>query len=444
MVIKMIEVITPSSSLYDDSRHVWNMANDKFPAAIAYCKNYDDIKKSILFARRNKKKIRVRSRGNNYCGFSSDDDSFVIDIRNLNEVQINYENKTFTVQGGASAGSVYSLLNGYGYSFPGPSFSNIGISGSVLGGGWSYSSRYLGLSCDSLLEAKLINCDGSLITVNRKINSDLFWALKGAGGGNFGIVVSMTFSLPPKADLVTTFNFYSSSITIENQIKFFNIWQDWISSCPDTINMKCSIINSAYDGPYIYCTGLIYGTPDELINILNPFMSIDGFNLNYENVSPLQASEVISSFYNQSGHFNSYSRFVSNNYSYDEVSSLINIINAPIPDGASSIMLNLYGLGGKIKEVGKYDTAFYYRDSKYIVSLESDFEDNSYAKNINDWIELNSRYIHDITDGSYINFSHYPLDNYLNEYYGENADRLKRINQKYDPLNIFTFKQGIK
>ena len=206
----MIDVITSSSNYYNYARQEWNRSIDKYPTAIAYCKTFDDVKKAVLFAKKNKFKLRIRSGGHNYEGFSIDDGIFVIDISNLNRIEINYENNTVTAEGGASFGQLYNLIGSNGYPFPGASSSTVGVAGLTLGGGWSYSSRYLGLACDYLSEIKLINYEGSIITANKNTNSDLFWALKGSGGGNFGVIVSLTFDLPPKVDLVTTFNIYYS------------------------------------------------------------------------------------------------------------------------------------------------------------------------------------------------------------------------------------------
>ncbi|SCK02080.1 Uncharacterized FAD-linked oxidoreductase yvdP [uncultured Clostridium sp.] len=440
----MIDVITSSSNYYNDARQEWNRSIDKYPTAIAYCKTFDDVKKAVLFAKKNKFKLRIRSGRHNYEGFSIDDGIFVIDISNLNRIEINYENNTVTAEGGTLFGQLYNFIGSNGYPFPGASSSTVGVAGLTLGGGWSYSSRYLGLACDYLSEIKLINYEGSIITADKNTNSDLFWALKGAGGGNFGVIVSLTFDLPPKVDLVTTFNIYYSNISKENQIKFLDIWQHWITTTTDKINMKASIANSSYDGSYIYCTGLLYGTPNELMDILSPFMNIEGFNLTYENVSFLQATEIISSFYNQYERFISYSRFVSREYSHDELSKLIDIINEPRPEGSQSTLLKLYGLGGKVSEINKADTAFYYRNSNYIISIESNFEDNEYKKENTKWIEVKSKYIYNITDGSYINFPYYPLNNYLYEYYGDNYKYLQKVNRKYDPLNTFDFQHGIR
>ncbi len=442
--MKLIEVITPINNYYNDARQVWNRAIDKYPIAIAYCKTYEDVKKSILFARKNNFKIRVRCGGHNYEGFSIADDALIIDISNLNKIQINYECNTVTVQSGAYLGQVYNFLGASEYPFPGGSCPTVGISGVVLGGGWGYSSRYFGLTCDSLLELKMIDYRGCLLTANKNINSDLFWACKGGGGGNFGIVVSMTFKLPPKVDKVTIFNIYYTNPSKDTQLKFLDTWQNWITTTSNKINMKGSIVNSVIDDVNIICTGLLYGTPKKLNKLLVPFSKIEGYELSYEYTSFLQATEIIASVYPRYEYFISYGRFVSETYSYETLKNLIDLINEEKPSGSITTELNVYGLGGQVSEIDKKDTAFYYRDSNYIILLETNFRNNSYKQDNINWINRNSKYIYNITSGSYINFPYYPLPNYLYDYYGGNVQRLKCIKFKYDPLNVFKFPQSIK
>ncbi|KOR25647.1 FAD-binding oxidoreductase [Clostridium sp. L74] len=440
----MMEVITPISNYYDDARQIWNRAIDKYPIAIAYCKTYEDIKKAILFSTKNNLKIRTRSGGHNYEGFSIANKALIIDISNLNKIQINYECNTVTIQSGAFLGQVYNFLGASKYPFPGGSCPTVGISGVVLGGGWGYSSRYLGLTCDSLLELKMIDYKGCLLTANKIINSDLYWACKGGGGGNFGLVVSMTFKLPPKVDKVTVFNIYYTNPSKDTQIKFLNTWQNWITTTSNKINMKCSIVNSASEGMYIICTGLLYGTPKELSKLLVPFSKIENYELSYEYTSFLQASKIIASVYPQYEYFISYGRFVSETYSHETLKKLISLINEERPNGSTTTELNVYGLGGQVSKINKKDTAFYYRNSNYIILIETDFKNNSYKQDNINWINRNSEYIYNITDGSYINFPYCPLPNYLCDYYGRNLQKLRCIKFKYDPLNIFNFPQSIK
>ena len=442
--IKVIEIIKPCSNAYADARQEWNRANDKFPEAIAYCSNYEDVKNAIRGARDKDLKIRVRSGGHNYEGYSTANGAFVIDVSDMNQIIINYTQSTVSVQGGCYLEQLYNVLGARNYPFPGGSCPTVGVSGFALGGGWGYSARYLGLGCDSLIQIEMIDYKGTLITANKKTNSDLFWACRGGGGGNFGIIVSLTFKLPSKVDQVTRFNLYCSQPSEAVQLQFLATWQDWIATAPNEINMKGSISNNGPDGISILCTGLLYGTPEDLKYILSPFLAISGFELSYEYTSFLQATEEIASVYPQYEYFQSSGRFVSNKFSYEQLKKFIDIINEEIPEGSIGTLLNVYGFGGKVSEIDKFSTAFYYRESDYIIYIESDFEDNAYKASNKRWVSKNAIYMNSITEGSYINFPFSPLKNYLCAYYGENLSRLQCVKKTYDPLNVFNFQQSIK
>lgn len=99
------------------------------------------------------------------------------------------------VGGGIKNKKLSAELTSRGYPFPGATCPTVGVSGFVTGVGWGLSCRKFGLGCDSLLEIEMINYKGKLIKANNLKNTDLFWAIKGSGGGNYGVIVSMTFSL---------------------------------------------------------------------------------------------------------------------------------------------------------------------------------------------------------------------------------------------------------
>lgn len=440
----MAEIITPGDSCYSQARLVWNRAINKYPEKIIYCKTIEDVQKAVVYSVEKRLEIRIRGGGHHYEGFSVGNGVIVIDISNLNSIKVDYEKNTFTVQNGIQLGQLYTFIGGKGYPFPGGACPTVCISGLALGGGWGYSSRKYGLTCDSLLELTLVNYKGELITANKHTNSDLFWACKGGGGGNFGVVISMTFKLPLKVDNVTEFEFNIENPSKNTQIEFLDIWQKFITSTVPEINMRGSIYNSIESGININCRGILYGSPDELYELLLPFSKIKGFKLTYNYVSFLQAMFYIGSSYSQYQYFENYGRFVNRFYDYCTLESLVEIVNQPIPEGSEEISLNLYGLGGKISEVEKFDTAFYYRDSFYILLIDTVFKNNCYKEINKDWIKSNIETIYGITEGSYINFPYYPLENYMSEYYGKNKCRLEEVKEMYDPYNIFNFKQSIK
>ncbi|UOW66721.1 FAD-dependent oxidoreductase [Paraclostridium bifermentans] len=440
----MSEIITPGDSYYSQARLVWNRAINKYPEKIIYCTSIEDVQKAVVYSVEKRLKIRIRGGGHHYEGFSIGNGVVVIDVSNLNRIKIDYEKNTFTVQNGIELGQLYTFLGGKGYPFPGGACPTVCISGLALGGGWGYSSRKYGLTCDSLLELTLVNYKGELITANRFTNSYLFWACKGGGGGNFGVVVSMTFKLPSKVNNVTEFEFNIENPSKSTQIEFLDIWQSFITSTVPEINMRGSIYKSTESGLNINCRGLFYGNPDELDELLESFKKLKGFNLTYNYVTFLQAMLYIGSSYSQYQYFENYGRFVNRFYDYCTLESLVDIVNQPMPEGSELISLNLYGLGGKVSEVDKFDTAFYYRDSFYIVHIDTVFKNNCYKEINKAWIKSNINTIYCITEGSYINFPYYPLENYMNEYYGKNKCRLAEVKQMYDPYNIFKFKQSIK
>lgn len=129
--------------------------------------------------------------------------------------------------------------------FPGGKCPTVGVSGFTLGGGWGLSSRLYGLGCDSLIELELVNYEGKLIKANKFSNADLFWACRGAGGGNFGVVVGMTFQLPKPTNTytsVTLVRFFYVDTTKEKQAQVMNIWQNWLPELDKRMTLVASIL----------------------------------------------------------------------------------------------------------------------------------------------------------------------------------------------------------
>ncbi len=437
------QVITPDDPRYEYARQEWNRSIQKYPLAIAYCENNNDVSCAINWATTHDVDIRIRSRGHNYEGFSVGNKVLVIDVSPMNQIQINHYDKTVKVEGGVKNAELYNCVSGEGYPFPGGTCPTVGVAPYTLGGGWGLSDRYFGLGCDSLIELELIDYTGRLIVANSRKNSDLFWACRGGGGGNFGVVVSLTFKLPNKVDRVSLLRVYYEDTPREIQLEFLKVWQKWIHISDDRINLKSSLYNSAEDGIGILVIGIFYGYPEEAKEILEPFYNIEGAQVEIEYMTFLEAITEIEQTYPPYEKFKDTGRFVQRTYSDYELGRIIESINKPRPRGSIYTAISLYGLGGKVSDVNKYDTAFYYRNSRYILGIQSVWEDNSFKAINTRWVEDNFRYIYAITRGSYVNFPYSELWDYEEDYYGENKYRLKQIKRKYDPYNIFNFPQSI-
>jgi FAD/FMN-containing dehydrogenase len=164
-----------------------------------------DVAAVVRFARSHNVRLVVKGGGHSYVGASNAADSLLIWTRPMNTITVH---EAFAPQG-ASVASVpavsvgagcvwldvyHAVTSGSGRYVQGGGCTTVGVAGLVQGGGFgSFSTRY-GLAAASLLEAEIVTADGKTRVVNAAQEPDLFWALKGGGGGTFGVVTRLTLA----------------------------------------------------------------------------------------------------------------------------------------------------------------------------------------------------------------------------------------------------------
>ncbi|MGL5152689.1 MAG: FAD-binding protein [Clostridium sp.] len=438
------EIITKEHKDYDFHRLAWNRAINKFPKIINYCYTNEDIKNAIEFGKNEGLRIKIRSGAHHYEGYSTGDDELVIDVSRMNKIDINEKCGIVKIQGGVRNRELYKATGNLGYPFPGGGCPTVGVVGLTLGGGWGYSSRYLGIASQSLVELELINANGELVRANINENKDLFWACRGAGGGNFGVVTSMTFKLPKKEKRGTYIIIDYKNVSIEENIKILDLCQKEFKTLDNRINMKISNYNSNDKGRGVRIIGVFYGEKDECINLLNPFKHIvknTTITLEYMDISEI--NREIQDSHPDYEHYKSTGRFLDRILSKDELRSIISIVDNNRPTGSIYTAVSFYGLGGKVKELTEEEGALAYMKSNFIIGLQSVWEDNVFKDCNNEWVIEEVKKIKDVTKGSFINFPLKELNNYRYEYFGENTDKLKEIKKKYDGSGVFDFEQGL-
>lgn len=438
------KIITKDNVEYKECIKSWNRAIVKSPLAIVYCYNEEDVINAIKWARENSKEIRVRSGAHSYEGYSTGDDVIVIDVSKINKIDINEEKGYVKIGGGVRNREAYEALGNIGYAFPGGGCPTVGVPGLILGGGWGYSCRYLGLASDSLLEAKIVNYKGDKLIVNKDVNSDLFWAIMGSGGCNFGVITSMTISLNKKADMGSLIYINYPNANNETILKVILNLQEMFKSLDRRMNLKTAIYNSSSNGQGIKLTGLFYGSAIEAKDILRPILNVSReVEVHIEDRSILECNRWIQDSHPDYEKYKSTGRFVNRDYEKEEINRLIEIISNPA-EGFQYTAVSLYGLGGAVADVDKLSTAYYYRDSRFIMGIQSVWEEDEYASINKKWVRDNFKFIQELTEGSFVNFPIDELNDYEKEYYGENSRKLREIKAKYDPYNIFDYPQAIK
>lgn len=435
-------IVTLCDASYHSDRQDWNRAVQQFPLIINYCRTAQDVSHAVLWARRNGVPLRVRNGGHNYEGYSNGNCVLVIDVSEMNGIELDEQRQTVRIQGGVTNRQLYDYVSSRGYPFPGGTCPTVGVCGYALGGGWGLSCRYFGLGCDSIEEVELIGDERQLIRANRLYNPDLFWALRGAGGGNFGVVVSMTLQLPPRIEYVTLIEIDYYGANVGTQAQFLQTWQDWIGSADPRLTLLARIYHSEADGLSMLVRGIFYGEAAEAAQFVQAFLAIPGAVSDIRYMTFLEAVTILGAAYPEFERFQSVSRFVYRYFTPEELQNIVGLIQQRAP-GSVYAGLSMYALGGQVAAVGVDDTAFFHRNAHYILWLETIWEDDRFAADNSEWINRQLQSLIPLTTGSYVNFPYSQLYWYQSEYYGYHLAALKAIKQKYDPCDIFTFPQGL-
>jgi hypothetical protein len=196
------QVLLPSTDGFEIARtSVWNKNTAGMPLVIVKCTNADEVGKVVSFAKTNEVKVSVHTAGA-HSSYAVVDDSIVIDLSLMREVKVDPHSRTATVAGGATIGDVDKATKPHGLALPMGHVHHTGVAGMALNAtsGVGFLSRTRNLTVTYLKSAKLVMADGSLKEISETENSELLWAIRGAGS-NFGVAVEMVFALtkmPPK------------------------------------------------------------------------------------------------------------------------------------------------------------------------------------------------------------------------------------------------------
>ncbi|CAD6246739.1 unnamed protein product [Miscanthus lutarioriparius] len=235
------------------------------PAAVVLPSTKRDLQRAVLCARNTSLAIRVRSGGHSYEGLSYTTENHVpfvvIDLSNLNHVDVDPGTATAWVESGATLGEVYHAvgLSNRTLAFSAGSCATVGMGGHTAGGGFGLLSRKFGLSADNVLDAVLITASGDTLTRDT-MHPDVFWAIRGGGGGSWGVVYAWKVRLVPVPDNITVFSVGRTG-PAELIAGLMHRWQYVAPSLPDEFYLSTYIptVSSSNGNHSMSFTGQVLG-----------------------------------------------------------------------------------------------------------------------------------------------------------------------------------------
>ena len=179
---------------YDQQRTPWLQVIDQHPAVIVNAANVEDIRVAVQAASHENLPLAVQNTGHGIA--RACDGGILLRLTELKAISVNGGAKTATVDPGVSSGELLAATEPHGLAYASGQVSNVGVIGYMLGGGVGWIGRKVGAACHAVLSATVVLADGTMVTATASENPELFWALKG-GGGNFGVIASLTVALVP-------------------------------------------------------------------------------------------------------------------------------------------------------------------------------------------------------------------------------------------------------
>lgn len=435
-------LILPNDPEYAGRRLTWNRRIVSSPLAIVEAADERDVSIAVRWSMLEGVPLVPRSGGHSYVG-ASGGRGIVLDLRHLNGTTLDDSTGLVRIGSGATLGSLYRQLHcEHGLSLPSGTCPGVGIAGITLGGGWGWASREYGLTCDRLVHLRAVLADGTIADTSEGLDEDLDWAMRGGGGGAFGIATEFRFEpIPSHARSLATVRYRWSDFE-----SAFLSWQEFLTSNPPWwISPVASITSDAEGGDPIFRVSLSVAASPDVANALAGSLVPTG-------VTPISRTAVTQappSCTTAIGSGASYGKQKSSMPREPLGHAAISIIrqwfdlrrrSEEIPASERGSLL-FDGYGGRIGAVGPDATAFAHREAICSMQFSTIWQSDSTPRTVAAHLEWIRGFYDEVRPwlgrGCYVNYPDEDLDDWPFAYWDANLPRLMAIKQSLDPTGFF-------
>ena len=450
------KVFFPRTPGYNAERLVYNTRYDGIrPQAVVQPLDTRDVQAVVNWADRFGVRVVARSGGHSYAGYSTTSGGVVVDLSLLRGIRV--AGGRATVGAGAQLIDVYSKLASRGLLVPAGSCPSVGIAGLALGGGHGLSGRRFGLTTDNLAAATIVTADGRARRVDADTNENLYWACRGGGGGNFGIVTSLTFRAHRASGAAWFFIRFPWSQAGEA----LAAWQRFAPGAPPALTSIFTLGTTGGAGsPSVTALGQYFGSESALRNLIRPLARVDGASVSTGSSTMmslvLRWAGCLDEGYRAchtrgtrpGGQLPRASFYAKSDYFGDPLPPrgrqvMIDWIERrqrTPSQGSGALILDAYG--GAYNRPAADATAFAHRDMLFSLQYGAYFTGSGGPSNR--WINGVWRALRPYASGqAYQNYIDPQLKGWQRAYYASNLARLREIKQQVDPDFMFRFRQAI-
>jgi FAD/FMN-containing dehydrogenase len=427
------ELFAPDSAGYEAIGRTVNPAfREVRPRLVVRCRSVSDVVGALAYARSTGDRVVPRGGGHCFAGRSSTD-GIVLDLSGLDGISV-ADDGIATIGAGCRLGQVYAALHTCGRALPAGCGVTVGIAGLTLGGGIGMLGRMYGLTCDRLVGAQVVLADGSVVACDADHEPELFWGLRGAGGGQFAVVTSLRFDTVPEP--VTTR--VEARWSGRDAAALVSAWQAWAPDAPDELTVNLTVGSEPgepVDATLFGASTLGEGPTREL---LDEFVERAGVPVAFDLRGDLRYHHLKRTFDDPreppEAALRIRSEFFARPMAEHTLASLLTLLATERTAGRRRIAFTT--MGGAYNRIAADATAFAHRSERFLVEHVAGPNDP--------WVDRSWATAH--VDGSgrvYPNFPDPALDDWAAAYHAGNLSRLVAVKERYDPDRFFDFPQAV-
>ncbi|WP_327722843.1 FAD-binding oxidoreductase (plasmid) [Streptomyces sp. NBC_00490] len=434
------------------------------PQAVAYCASAADVALCLTFVQDNDLPVAIRSGGHSLGGYSTTT-GLVVDVSRLNSISLTGTTATFGP--GAQNVDLLNALAPAGLAVVGGAGPTVAAGGFFQGGGLGFLTRPLGVACDALTSATVVLADGRIVTAAPKRHGDLFWAIRGGGGGNFGVVTSYTATASAVTDVATA----TLVFAYDKALDMLDGYARWLVDAPRAIGGACVItLPDAAPGAApvpairLVSTGTAAQLADEVGRLLTltgpPASRVDAVMPHRSLMTGVYgcATKTTEQCHRAAdlhpeGQLTrpafglERSRMFKTPMARNGWAAALAVFDADRQAGQIH-QLQVLPVGGAASDLARTATAYVHRDSlyttNYLATIPSSPTDEGRAA-ARLWVDRGFAAIDAYSSGeTYQNFIDPALKDWKRSYYAENYPRLAATKALYDPYGLFKYAQSIR
>ncbi|WP_224245850.1 FAD-dependent oxidoreductase [Hyalangium gracile] len=462
-------LVFPWDADYDALRRVaYANFEDVRPSAIGVCESLHDVRTFMRFIRRQRETNPAfrwvpRAGGHSTAGYSTVEGGLMLDVRGLDNIFVEPQRRLVHVGPGVQMRDFYRTIDDYGLFAPAAICPDVRIGGMMQGGGFGFGSRMFGMSCDAVTEVEMVLANGRQVVANAIHNADLYWAVRGGTGNQFGILTRATYKLYPLQEVgavVMQWRLGTDAEAAQGAHALDILQRRYMGSNHDRRLGYLALIQHGanFDGPFLIVRAMYRGQRGLWQQLLAELIATPGCQVQWEDMG---------SYYSMNNKLMGYAqepdilpalmtplalaprqekntRYFDKHLGVAGWRQMVDHIR-----GAPTVMkigpqMVIEAAGAAINEKHRGENAYIHRRADFNTYLntywDSEEEKPKAFAFMNRWLEIGEPWTN---QEAYQNYPKPYITHWQRRYWAEYYPVLVFVKRKYDPTSVFNFEQSI-